>query len=83
MNDLRALADVLGLKIMREEYLGGTPTVVVKNEKDEDVHIGFPDRRNMSPNAPVQLRMAQATRRIASVDMSFIGSGGWDYRINL
>ena len=71
--DLRALAELLELKIIREaKDITGKQIIVVDNGKGEEVCIGFPDSRKERPCA---------TAKIEGVDMKPYGHGPWSYFI--
>jgi hypothetical protein len=45
LEDLRALAEMLGLKILRKRKVNGVTAIVVDDGRGEEVYIGFPGGR--------------------------------------
>ena len=80
-DDLYTLAQLLQLKIVREERFEGTWTIVVLGSEDQEVHIGFPHGR--ARLAPGIVGKVCATRRIPGVSMSPYGHGHWLYTIDI
>lgn len=80
MADLRSLAELFNLTIEKEEIYMGTPSIVVLNEKGEEVYIGFPDGRKRGSNGAFP---PATTRRIAGLPMGAYGHGTWEYSIKI
>ena len=78
--DLHSLAELLNLKVEKESRYEGINTIVVKNEKDVDVHIGFPYGTKGSHGNAYK---PAATARIEGVPMTPFGHGSWHYYINI
>lgn len=83
LEDLRALSEVLGLTILREEIFNGTPSIVVDDGRGEEVHIGFPDGTH-SPSGKMAYPPA-ATGRIwePPIKMGMYGHGAWRMSIEI
>jgi hypothetical protein len=78
VENLHALAELLGLTIERHDRIGSTPTIVVKNEKGEDVHIGFPEGYT-----PGVLKKPMTTGKMEGVKLQAIGDGPWLYEVDI
>jgi len=76
--DLEALAQLLNLSVIRHSQIGSTPTIVVRNRNDQEVHIGFPNGRHFGIVQP-----PLATGRIEGITMHGIGDGPWLYYIDI
>ncbi len=76
LEDLRALADVLGLTILREENFNGSPSIVVGDGRGSDVYIGFPDGTH---GAGGRANPPAATGKIfvPPIKMGMYGHGAW------
>ena len=80
---LRAMSEVLGLTIVREDKLNGTHAIVVDNGDGEEVYIGFPD--GMRSANGTMTRKPAATGKIYTprIRMSPYGHGIWRFGIDI
>ena len=78
LEDLRVLAELLELKIVRESEFHNIPTIVIEGTKGE-VYIGYPHGRMLHGKAAGP----SATGRIAGIRMQSLGDLPWDYVIEI
>ncbi len=81
LDDLRALSEILGLPIIREEKLNGVTSIVVDNGKGHEVHIGFPDGTHI--NGKKVSPAATDVIYTPGIKMGMYGHGIWRRSIDM
>ncbi len=82
LEELRALAELLHLSILREERFSGVMSIVVDDGRGEEVHIGFPDGIRSTAGKLLPLG-ATGTVFEPKIQMSMYGHGHWKRRIDI